>query len=174
MDDRYFINRYHKNKSGMFTAWYMIMFGILLLFLYGIDIMTLAVWIIIYILTRLTVIWIHRWSKCGLHIEKDYMYYYDSILIKKIYYDEVKGIKIIRAKTGGKNSTYARNETGGFLYSILLLKYVDKNMEKFDIGDDSFCMKFPKSVLSKTIYKPELLDYIKEKNPDVVIMSDMR
>ncbi|MCH5184540.1 MAG: hypothetical protein J1F64_00300, partial [Oscillospiraceae bacterium] len=100
---------------------------------------------------------------CYIHIKKHYM----SI-------GDIAGIKIEKAQHIADGSIVDYKTSDDYIYCMLFLNKVEVGMNAEYYGSINFRQKFPERVTAQTIYDAEVIDYFKKRNPNIIVMSDIR
>lgn len=111
----------------------------------------------------------------GIYIDTDKIYYRAFFIKKEILPSDIAGIKIIRSCIEGIYLSHELKDADKKqLYNIILLNTVVSGMYNYDASDLYFQRRYRKYVLCSVIYDKELVEYIEELNPNIIILGPFR
>lgn len=111
-------------------------------------------------------------NSTGLYI-KGINIYYRNFKSNEISVEDIAGVKIIQAYSVGKYKTFypIKNKRGEMLYSVFFLKSLTEEMYPYKKGDLWFNKEFKEHIICSTVYEQNVIDYLKDINPDIKIIQ---
>lgn len=115
-------------------------------------------------------------STCGLYIQEEHIFY-KTFRIKNIDIREIAAVRITKAVWRTNSSQLFHPDIdwtdtdGRQLYSMVFYhEYRPQSMCGPDYGDRFFVDTFLDSVLFRTVYNKDVLQYLKKENPKLIII----
>ena len=118
---------------------------------------------------------------CGIISEKNGLYIENSKIIyrirkknNKININNIVAIKIVKSEAGSRPARptcYLKDSNGNQLYTLFFLSEVIETMQKYSDGDINFLKRYRKYVIFYTIYDEVLIEYIKSKKSNVMLLK---
>lgn len=112
-------------------------------------------------------------EKKGLYIENSNLIYKTGKKITKINIKNIVAIKIVKSEVAtrpGKPTCYLNDSVGNQLYTLFFLSDMTETMQNYSNGDIDFLKLYGKYVIFYTVYDEFLINYIKERKSDVLLV----